>query len=375
MWMNLWNAHPGAEYVSVGKTYDGNDIWLFTVGNRAGAKILWDGEMHGGEDKGSEALFLIANWLLESGSKRAAEILEHNYIMFIPIINDQNTRGNGNTQVSINGVDLNRNFKAGWDYVSPGADIYWYAGDSAISEPETIVMRNVFSTYKPVVYVNMHSGTGPYAAYYRGADVDFSERLVNKTKDLCSQLGITPYPTRIFGSKGYAIGDAGNLGVKSAWIIECVGSATGGLHRVEDYEELQMKYFPKCLALFISGCELSSSVNPISPFPCILTVQQRTNESTQIRSSDIISVKVNATFAGDFSSVANVRIEYPINVGINAQIELIKSNYNIWSGEIPNLPASKTTPFKVMALNSDGEIIESVTRYYINSIPVLAEMP
>jgi predicted deacylase len=100
LWKTLWNSHNGAQYFSVGKTYGGEDIWMFTVGNPEGGRVLWDGELHGNEDKGSELLFLMATWLLESGDKYAARILQDNYVMFIPIVNSNNTRGNGDTQQS-----------------------------------------------------------------------------------------------------------------------------------------------------------------------------------------------------------------------------------------------------------------------------------
>ena len=262
MWKELWDSHSGGEYTSVGKTYDGMDIWLFSAGNPAGDSVLWDAEMHGGEDKGCEILFLMAKWLLESGDSRAVGILANNYVLFVPVVNDRIYRGNGDVEISPNGVDLNRNFETGWSYVAPRSDSYSYAGAYPVSEPETVVLRNVFSTYKPVFYVNMHCGAGPYAAYYSRSNRTLSEQAALKTTEICNEMGIVPYPTRVFGSNGFAIGDAVVLGVKSAWLIECVGSATGGLHLPEHYEELVNIYFPKCLALFIATCGLCAISDP-----------------------------------------------------------------------------------------------------------------
>lgn len=262
LWKNLWDGNTpdgvNAEYTSVGKTYSGTDIWLFTVGNPAGGRVLWDGELHGNEDKGSEILFLIAQWLLESNDTRASRILEENFVMFIPVVNDQDARGNGNTEMSPYGVDLNRNFETGWSGSNPQDDTF--GGPSPASEPETQVLRSVFASYKPYFYVNMHCGAGPYAAYYREGNFTLSEEVILKTAAIGEEMGIVPYRTTTFGSHGFSMGDAVALGVQSSWLIESVGSSTAWLHLPEHYDDLVEIYFPKCLALFIAMCE--SSVPP-----------------------------------------------------------------------------------------------------------------
>ena len=257
MWKELWDAHSNADYICIGKTYDGNDIWLFMAGNTSGGRILWDGEMHGNEDKGSELLFLMAAWLLESGDPEATRILQGNHVLFIPQLNDQDGRGNANTEISPYGVDLNRNFETGWWLASPSDDTY--GGPYALSEPETQVLRNVFSTLKPTFYVNMHAGAGPYAAYYRNSDTALTQKVISRTNAISAAMGISPYRNPSFDSQGFAIGDAIALGVKSAWLIESVGQATAWRHLPEHYEELVKIYLPKCLALFIAMAESCSS--------------------------------------------------------------------------------------------------------------------
>lgn len=58
MWMQLWNQCVEADYETIGKTYLGNDIWMFKAGNPNGGHVLLDSEMHGNENKGSEILYL-----------------------------------------------------------------------------------------------------------------------------------------------------------------------------------------------------------------------------------------------------------------------------------------------------------------------------
>ncbi|MEM2130204.1 MAG: M14 family zinc carboxypeptidase [Candidatus Bathyarchaeia archaeon] len=323
MWKTLWAAHPNTEYKSVGKTYSGQDIWLFSVGNPAGGRVLWDAEMHGGEDKGSEILYLIAKWLLESGDQRAAKILEENHVLFIPVINDRNERGNGNVELSPHGVDLNRNFETGWRYVKPGDGEWCYAGAYPVSEPETKTLRNVFLNYKPIFYVNMHCGAGPYAAYYNGGNKTLSEQVILKTKKVCDEMSVVPYPTHVLGSRGYAIGDAVALGVQSAWLIECVGAETAGLHSPEHYEELVTVFFPKCQAMFIAMCEISALIQgssmmiekapKIPSIPAINTLispQNTINQIANYTKHDLAIISMGISFLQNITQdkVVNVNI-------------------------------------------------------------------
>jgi hypothetical protein len=269
MWKTLWDNTSDTEYLPIGKTYSGNDIWMFTAGNDTGPRILFDGEMHGNEDRGSELLYLMANWLLESNDSRATTILTETSIMFIPVLNDQDIRGNGNTEISQYGVDLNRNFETGWWLANP--DGTNYAGPSPLSEPETQVLRQVFETYNPTFYVNMHCGAGQYAAHYSGSNTTLTNKAITRTQEICNEMGITPYRNPSFGSEGYAIGDAVSLGVQSAWLIETVGidqpETHAWRHLPEDYDQLVNIYFPKCLAILIAMCEVSGSYTTSNPPP------------------------------------------------------------------------------------------------------------
>lgn len=267
MWKTLWDKYPDTEYVSIGKTYSGEDIWMFEAGNPRGGRVLWDGELHGNEDKGGEILYLIAQWLLESDSPKAQQILEQNHLLFVPVVNTNTERGNSNREISPYGVDLNRNFQTGWHQSNPQDDTY--SGPSPLSEPETRILRKVFSEYKPIFYVNLHCGAGPYSFYYSGskANITITNQAITKTKAICNEMGIVPYPIRRIGSSGFAIGDAVELGVESAWLIETVGVDTAWRHLPEHYEELVNEYFPKCLAIFQAMCETcaieSNQINTI----------------------------------------------------------------------------------------------------------------
>ena len=99
-----------ASYESVGKDSGGVDIWLFKIGNPNGGRVLWDGALHGNEDFGSEVIYLLTKWLLESKDASAQKILSENLVLFMPIISSRWDRSNYNTAISKYGVNLNRNF-------------------------------------------------------------------------------------------------------------------------------------------------------------------------------------------------------------------------------------------------------------------------
>jgi len=364
MWEKLWDSHANTEYFSVGKSYDGSDILLFVAGNQAGGRVLWDSEIHGNEDKGSEILFLLAKWLLESNTSQANKILEQNYVMFIPMVNNQNVRGNGDTEISAYGVDLNRNFETGWRKSSPSDDTY--SGPDPISEPETRVMRNIFSTYQPTFYVNLHCGAGPYASFYNGSNFSLSENLKNTTNQICEELGITPYRTISFDSNGYAIGDAVLLGVQSAWLIETVGEETAWRHLPENYDEIVDTYFPKCLVIFRAMCELSP---PPSDQPAKILFINQTPSPNAVHSQN--SVTVQATITPSRAGTKNVNLFYTIDSMNQFQINMTRISNSVWTGSIPSFSQATSITYFVTVEDNAGNIMKSGTADNLPSYTVL----
>ena len=250
---NLCNAHPGfAHYFSVGKSVQGRDIWAFGVGNASSPSILWDGQMHGSEDIGSELEYMMADWLLSSGQAK----LKNNYYIFIPIVNiDTTNRQNmrrayetGRMDPFCLGVNLNRNFEHGWGWsgTSNRTDVEEYRGSYAASEPETQAMINVFKRYRPKQYVNTHMWGGPWLGYwYAPRNPRLVNDTINKYKSICSYFGVEPYHEAECGMGGYAISDA-NYYSACAWLLELNGEGTPPLY------EVQTKYVYKVLPLLLA---------------------------------------------------------------------------------------------------------------------------
>jgi hypothetical protein len=354
MWKELWSSHPNfTEAFPVGKYYDGTEMLMFVAGNQTGGRVLWDAEMHGNEDKGGELLFLLAQWLLESNDSVARSILAGNYVMFLPMVNNQAVRGNNDLSISAFGVDLNRNFESGWQKSNPADDTY--SGPNPLSEPETRVMRNVFASYQPTFYVNLHCGAGPYAAFYNGGNTILSESVKNRTAQVCKEWGITPYRTVSFGSNGYAIGDAAQLGVQSSWLIETVGEATAWRHLPENYDELVNIYFPKCRAIFTAMCELSSPTDK----PAQVVFINQNPASNLVHSQN--SVTVQATVTPSITGIKSVSLQYTTDAMVQAEVGMTKISDSVWAGSIPAFSQSTSITYSIRVEEGSGNIVNSAT--------------
>ncbi len=126
-------------YYSIGKTYEGRDIWVVQLENTQSPKqnktaVLYIGGMHGNEPLGSETVIYSMKAITEnyttayvnqSFTEQICHIIDNVTLYFVPMINpdgiEAGTRKNrqanqcplGRTLYC--GVDLNRNFPYAWD--------------------------------------------------------------------------------------------------------------------------------------------------------------------------------------------------------------------------------------------------------------------
>jgi hypothetical protein len=244
----LCNAHSDyASYVSLGKSTLGKDIWIFRIGNPKGRAVMWDAQLHGNEDMGSEIELLIAKWLLESKDSTAQSILSETYVLFIPAVNiDSNTRTNANH------VNLNRNFLYKWGQSGSTSRLSSeYRGSYAGSEKETQVMRNAFKIYSPKFYVNTHMWGGPRMYSWNGNNATLANLLKTRIAQISSQNHVTPYPTSSIYGCGYAFADAGYYFKACSFLLEINDSNT------PSYSTVVSQYYPKCLPILIAMCQLA----------------------------------------------------------------------------------------------------------------------
>lgn len=244
----LCNAHLTiASYVSLGKSTLGKDIWIFRIGNPKGKAVMWDAQLHGNEDMGSEIELLMAKWLLESNDPTAKSIVSRTYVLFIPVVDiDSGGRTNANH------VNLNRNFVYRWGSSgSSSRSSTEYRGPSAGSEKETQVMRNAFNVYKPKFYVNTHMWGGPIMYSWSGNNATLFGLLKTKISQLSSQSHVTPYTTTSISGAGFALADAGYYFKACAFLLELNGSNN------PSYSTVVSQYYPKCLPMLIAMCQLA----------------------------------------------------------------------------------------------------------------------
>jgi hypothetical protein len=187
--LNGFNAqYPDLVKVfSIGKSVLGKDIWCIRVTNEKNNTIksscLIDGCIHGNEWEGGEACLYLAEYLLINfdDNKTIAHILNSSEVYIVPLVNPDGRQEN--IRWNENGIDLNRNFDAGFGrllltrggvfrlgklfgfikipYINLGKlGVYENCGRHPFSEPETQTIRDFMMDLEKndfSFYVNCHT--------------------------------------------------------------------------------------------------------------------------------------------------------------------------------------------------------------------------
>jgi Zinc carboxypeptidase len=124
----------------VGKSVLDKDIYAVTIGTGKIKILMWS-QMHGNESTTTKALFDLFNFL-KSNTLEANLIKERFTLLCIPILNPDGSHLY--TRENANGIDLNR------DAVD-------------LSQPESIVLQNVFHSFHPDYCYNLHDQRSIYA--------------------------------------------------------------------------------------------------------------------------------------------------------------------------------------------------------------------
>lgn len=271
-WVALCDAHPEwASYESIGKSIQGNDIWLFKIGTPTGGRVMYDGQCHGSEDGGTEILYKFCEWLLESNDTLAKHILQYNYHLIIPILNvDTTARQNMRREYVLDngtvinvpyGVDLNRNGVYRWGESGspdPNND-YEYRGLYGGSEPETMALHNAVGKYRPEIYVNTHNG-GEYMLHYLNTSLEAKIKTLKAQYE--QEYNITnPYPARRGGRGGFLSADAAGSWNASGWLWE----VTTWENLTPTLDEWLLKYYPRAFPVLLAFAKAVEKEPPPIP--------------------------------------------------------------------------------------------------------------
>ncbi|MEM2738677.1 MAG: M14 family zinc carboxypeptidase, partial [Candidatus Bathyarchaeia archaeon] len=150
-----------------------------------------------------------------------------------------------------NGVDLNRNFATGWQYAgSTDPTSEYYRGPAPLSEPESQTLVQVFKTWKPSFYINLHRGGSIlYGSKY--CNQTYYSVLHSKMVQLAKERQVPSYSFQSLWGNGYAMSDAAKAGITS-FLLEIVDWQEVTLQQIET--ELLPKFIP-IIAVLSQECE------------------------------------------------------------------------------------------------------------------------
>jgi len=136
-------GHAVHQTTVIGRSVDGRAIHAVETGTRGEPRILVVGCIHGNECAGMAVIRAL----------RRRTPPRHADLWLVPTLNPDG-RAAG-TRQNAHGVDLNRNFAAGWTHHgSPGST--YYSGPRPFSEPETRTARALVTAIRPKVTIVYH---------------------------------------------------------------------------------------------------------------------------------------------------------------------------------------------------------------------------
>ena len=200
-------------YGSIGKTSYGHQIYALRIGNGEKA-ILLSGAHHAREWMTSMLLMKMA--AVYAGEAEKEPLLERGAIWIVPMVNPDGVsiqqgdfRGiSWNDRIALwrmnrfsfsftrwkangNGVDLNRQYPAGWKEMKTGPDqpsYQFYKGAHAISEAETKALVRFTRSLKPVISAAYHS-TGREIFWHYQTSGQQKERDYRLAKAVADKTG------------------------------------------------------------------------------------------------------------------------------------------------------------------------------------------
>jgi hypothetical protein len=147
----------------IGRSVLGKPIYKLQLGTGKIRILMWS-QMHGNESTTTKALFDFMN-LLHSNSDLSIKLLHEFTFCLLPMLNPDGAQMY--TRENANAIDLNRDAQNR-------------------SQPESVILRNVFDEFKPSYCYNLHDQRTIFGAGNSGkpATVSFLAPAYNETRDV-----------------------------------------------------------------------------------------------------------------------------------------------------------------------------------------------
>lgn len=238
------------KFYSIGKTYGGREIYVVKISDNVSideneAEVLFMGAHHGNEKLGYQFLLYFIKSMCENYSKNesVAYLINNAEIFVVPMVNPDGVKNNTRKNVEPNncigenifpilkGVNLNRNYDAGWNewrpwyFLSTTSTPYGdlilyflgyppeYRGEKPFSERETKAIKNFVESRNITIAIDFHTGAGKIIFYPFG----YTDK--KKPKDLEKFISIAENISSINGYD-YAEAGEGVIGMAIDWLYE-----------------------------------------------------------------------------------------------------------------------------------------------------------
>ena len=239
------------DFYSIGITYGGRNIWAVKISDNVSmdedeVEVLFLAAHHGNEKLGYQFLLSFIKYLCENcEGNDMGEVINNAEIFFIPMINpdgvENNTRKNmkpNNVMLEnlfpiMRGVNLNRNYDAGWDewkpwyFVTTTSTPYGdlllqymgyppeYRGTKPFSESESRAVRDFVEERNFIMAADYHTGAGKIIFYPFGYTDE-------PASDEATFISIAENMSRINGCSFREAG-VGVTGMAIDWMYGCKG--------------------------------------------------------------------------------------------------------------------------------------------------------
>ncbi len=230
--------HPGLTVKAEGPGSDGRQMYTFNLGDPAKPTVYFGGSVHGWEWENAYGLMRLAEVLAENPRLEGLDTTRLHF-KIMPI---QNPWGHDHfTRQNARGVDLNRNFDAGWEELPAPQDVvtpwdYNYKGSRPASERETQIIQGIVDRQRPICVIDFHTADYVMLRAYRDDEPvirAIQENIKTRLKDrfLAQAPYNGPYQqvnmnnvTEPGAPKPYLIDYAAKQGTTAAFLIEMSGN-------------------------------------------------------------------------------------------------------------------------------------------------------